>query len=313
MPVVDSSKNMKRALGINYVRTRPTVLPGAGDGDGQFRIACAPSHMSNDDPIVYPNQQGAAHHHSFFGNTSLDFKSDPMTLADVGNSTCMGGIANRSAYWVPSLIDTETNTPLLPNESLWYYKTGYVVPKQYITAPAKGLRLIAGNAKATNATQAKHFKFYCRRGGSAFDYGTTIPVSCNKAGDHIALEVNLPQCWDGKNLDSPNHQDHMAYTNQQGGITPNNCPATHPVAIPRIDLNLLWRLPRDNMKLRLASDNYTYNGSNAGYSAHADWMNGWQEDIMRLIIKNCLNGGKDCEGGMLGDGKVLDWLPDSAR
>ena len=47
-------------------------LPGAGDWEtgGAFRLLCNWSKMSNDDPIVYPGQPGAAHHHTFFGNTA---------------------------------------------------------------------------------------------------------------------------------------------------------------------------------------------------------------------------------------------------
>ena len=128
MPAVNIAKNMAPVAGFADLRIRPNMgsydIPPVGDGWGQFRIDCAVSHMSNDDPLVYPNQQGAAHHHTFFGNTSINFKSNLTTLSTTGNSTCRGGIANRSAYWVPSMIDTATATPLKQYSSLWYYKTG---------------------------------------------------------------------------------------------------------------------------------------------------------------------------------------------
>jgi hypothetical protein len=42
------------------------------------------------------------------------------------------------------------------------------------------------------------------------------------------------RCWDGKNLDSPDHKSHMAYP------TGNNCPSTHPVRVPQILYETAW-------------------------------------------------------------------------
>ncbi|MGK3966620.1 hypothetical protein WMF01_39210 [Sorangium sp. So ce1667] len=46
-----------------------------------------------------------AHLHTFLGNTLADAFSTQKSLATTGNSTCHGGIINRSACWVSSLID----------------------------------------------------------------------------------------------------------------------------------------------------------------------------------------------------------------
>ena len=35
-------------------------------------------------------------------------------------------------------------------------------------------------------------------------------------------------------------------------------------------------------------------------------MNGWDPDIMDLIINNCINPGYDCSVGLLGDGTRLE-------
>jgi hypothetical protein len=47
-------------------------------------------------------------------------------------------------------------------------------------------------------------------------------------------------CWDGVNLDSPNHREHVAYpatgTFESGGA----CPSTHPVRLPQILLETVW-------------------------------------------------------------------------
>ena len=309
MPAVDISQNAnsdtvyidKRIMASNLAKDQAPV----GDGNGQFRIDCGVSHMSNDDPLVYPNQQGVAHHHTFFGNTLIDYKTNPDTVATTGNSTCRGGIANRSAYWIPSIIDTATNTPMKPYSSLWYYKTGYIVPKELIKAPPKGLRMIGGNMKATSAQAARFPEFTCFKEGSASPPASKYIPACPQ-GWTIVEHIALPQCWDGKNLDSPDHKSHMTDVNPDLK-TPNRCPESHPIAIPSITLNIKYLItdPKGTANWRLSSDNYAKNGYNAGYSAHADWINGWDETVIKGVIKNCLNAGKDCGNHMLGDGTII--------
>ena len=312
MPAVDISKNMVPAVGFNSLRIKATteIAPNSG---GEFRIGCAYSHMSNDDPLVYPNQQGAAHHHTFFGNTSVNFKSDLNTFGAVGNSTCFGGIMNRSAYWVPSMINTETNEPIVPNDSaLIYYKSG-VIDGTLIKAPPKGLRMIAGNAKATNNSVYNNTGFTCHPGPNSTrtSWPRTMEIPSGskcETGDDLMFSVFFPQCWDGVNLDSPNHKDHMKYPSHRTDQLPNfYCPATHPIAIPQITVNVHFRVTSvDKLeKWRLASDNYTFNGTNAGYSAHSDYVEGWDRTAMEGIIKNCINGKKDGHAHLMCDGRMF--------
>lgn len=293
MPSVDISKNMTPVAGSSVLRIFPTSeKPSAGDeGGGQFRISCPPSHMSNDDPIVYPNQPGASHHHTFFGNTSTDAKTNPATLSTTGNSTCNGGIMNRSAYWVPSMIDTSTKTPIKPTKILVYYKTE---DPSKVTVPPKGLRMIAGNSKATTP-QDDYTRFTCNE-----VYATHKPnIPACKQGDTVEALLSFPNCWDGKNLDSPDHKSHMAYSS-------GSCPATHPVRIPEITFNVYYAATAaaGTANWRLASDNYT--GGTGGNSWHGDWMNGWDETFLTGIVNNCLRKAVDCHAHLLGDGRMFD-------
>ena len=57
------------------------------------------------------------------------------------------------------------------------------------------------------------------------------------------------------------------------------------------------------------SDNYAYNGSNAGYSGHADWMNGWDTATLNAFIVGCENAPRDCSMDLLGNGKQLGFGP----
>ena len=300
MPAVDISTDIAPAIGYSELRVKPTteIPPATG---GAFRVVCTPSHMNNDDPVVYPFQQGAAHHHTFFGNTSVNYKSDLMTFATTGNSTCKGGIMNRSAYWMPSMIDTASKAAIKPDVAIFYYKTGRT-PSNLINVPPKGLRMIAGNAKATSSTTSKA-NYTCLSRVPFYGWKTSIPA-CN-VGETMQMHVAFPQCWDGKNLDSPDHQSHMAHT-VSTLTTANKCPTSHPIALPQVSVNFNYKVTATNnpASWRLASDNYAASLP-GGFSAHADWVNGWGEKFIAGIVKNCLNKGVDCKAHLLGDGRMF--------
>ena len=294
MPIVDVTKNMVPSAGESTLRIQSTTDKPAinADNEGQFRIACGASHMNNDDPIIYPNQQGASHHHTYFGNTLANNTSTVESLRTTGNSTCLGGTANRSAYWVPSMIDTATKTPLRPSRLLVYYKTdrpGLVVP------PPKGLRMIAGDSKATVAQSEDLVRYTC----NAVYASRKIYIPACSQGSTLEFLLRFPSCWDGKNLDSPDHKSHMAY-----GFR-GNCPDSHPVQIPDITFYVTYQVSTAGgiANWRLASDNYS--GGTGGHSLHGDWMNGWDEAISKLFTENCLKKSVDCHANLLGDGTTL--------
>lgn len=71
----------------------------------------------------------------------------------------------------------------------------------------------------------------------------------------IRSTVSFPTCWDGKNLDSPDHQSHVAYAtvpyepyfdpviNYTTIIIPGSrgiCPDTHPVHLPQLMYEVMW-------------------------------------------------------------------------
>lgn len=120
-----------------------------------------------------------------------------------------------------------------------------------------GLKIIAGNAKATTPDQAEHIKWSCL---GAPDSSTGDFVTC-PADSKLELLVNYPDCWDGQNLDSNDHKSHMAYS------AAGACPTTHPVAVPALQFKLRYATAGEaGMKL----------SSGAGYTVHADFFNAWE-------------------------------------
>jgi hypothetical protein len=133
---------------------------------------------------------------------------------------------------------------------------------------------------------------------------TTETIPPCPANAEVAMVVNFPQCWDGVNLDSPDHKSHLSYRVGDAG---GRCPATHPVPIPEITFTVRWPTGTTGAAgWRLSSDNYAYTGSNAGYSVHADWFNGWDAGISNAWHQGCIRGLKDCGVDALGNGQALN-------
>jgi hypothetical protein len=302
MPAVNSALIPLGLPGVSVEKiTLTSERPAASDGTGAFRTVCDFSHMAFDDPIAYPGQPGRSHLHAFFGNTGANANSTAASIASSGNSTCRGGIVNRTSYWVPAMIDTRDGTPRKPSSSNFYYKTGYggVVPSTVQAFP-EGLRMIAGdmkNASPGGVNDAMPFGYSCNDGSMS---GRSIP-NC-AVGNPVVQHIYFPQCWDGVNLDSPDHKSHMAYPT--GG---KGCPSSHPKALPEVTFNIVYEVTEANSPLRwrLSSDDYS-SSLPGGYSGHGDWFNGWRPEIMDAFIKNCDRTALDCHSHLLGDGRALN-------
>jgi hypothetical protein len=60
--------------------------------------------------------------------------------------------------------------------------------------------------------------------------------------DGIRSSIIFPTCWDGKNVDSPDHKSHVAYSASAGvgRFAGSNCPASHPVRVPGVMYEIYW-------------------------------------------------------------------------
>ena len=285
-----------------------TSTPTPTPFDGSFRMVCNLTKMGGFDPIVFPGQTLAGHLHMFFGNADINPNSTTQSLATSGNSTCMGGIMNRTGYWVPVVFDAVTGEVQYPQEGVFYYKTGYNLDPTKTNPIPAGLQMIAGDKNATSSQDI----------GPNYAVGWNCQLVWNQqasvdgfipncgVGDAVVLMVNFPECWDGVNLDSPDHKSHMSYATYRNQPQVSSCPPSHPVQLPRISEIFRFPVTANSRPLnwRLTSDSYS-TSTRGGLSAHADWMDGWSRDGMTALVRNCLNAMKDCGVGTLGDGRDL--------
>lgn len=303
-PFIDNTKiPAANTNGYSTDRVRATAEIAPATDIGAFRTSCDFSHMAYDDPIVYPGQPGKSHLHTFFGNTATSATTTPDSLRTTGSSTCRGGTANRSAYWVPAIIDTGSGTPIRPTSGQFYYKQGYELsPSSSIKPMPAGLRMIAGNSLNSTESGSASFAFVCYTNGTeSTRVSTRLPVCPAGTTDVLSL-LNFPQCWDGVNLDSPDHKSHVSGVVQdQTAPFAKHCPADHPVPIPQISFNVWYPVGASGTaSWRLSSDVYDASLP-PGMSMHGDWYNGWNKDVSDTWGKNCVAASKDCHSHLLGD------------
>ena len=249
--------------------------------DGAVRVAefladCPVSHFAADDPIVFPGQPGASHHHTFYGNTSTDAFSDLDSLL-AADSNC-DPAEDLSAYWTPTMF--EGDTPVEP-EIVTFYYLGEGVREDLIpqTQPMpQGLRMVAGNAMATGPDDASsRSRWSCLHVG---DVGAGKDfVECPE-GSMLESYLDFPQCWNGTDLDSADHMGHMAYP------VDGECPATHPVQVPKLRQVIRYPVNGDTSDLRLASG--------AGSTMHGDFFNAWPQDEMARRVRDCIRPSVKC-------------------
>jgi hypothetical protein len=251
--------------GIADARVARAPSPFAG---GNFIVDCGFSHRAADDPILLRGLPAGSHDHTFFGNASTDaFSTDATLLA--GDTLCHR-TADRSAYWVPTLL--KAGRPVLPLGTAVYYRRRTYAPVKPLPT---GLRMVAGNPDAREPQGIERVWWNCRPNDPK---EADVPVC--PPGDDIGLRlhVNFPACWDGMHLDSVD-QSHMTYD------VDGTCPPDHPVAVPSIMLVVPYPVSGGEA-LALASGNL--------HSAHADVFVAWRGSAQARLVERCVNGRRDC-------------------
>lgn len=234
------------------------------DNEPTFAIRCDFSHRNNDDPIVYPGKQGAAHSHDFFGNRSTKYNSTYKSLRAAG-TTCTNP-ADKASYWIPTVKWNGNN--LKPRRGIFYYRGAFHDPRQVKPHPA-GLKVVPNT----------HVRWQCLINGGG-EFTVNPPTQCSSGV--LRVRVNFPDCLARGELDSADHRSHMAYSEPQGEGTYNLCPDTHPIPVPMLVATIKFRIPTTPGQVTLSSGEAS--------TMHADFFNAWNQTALEDLVATCING-----------------------
>ena len=119
----------------------------------------------------------------------------------------------------------------------------------------------------------------------------TVGYECFPSTHCAELEIKIvfPSCWDGESLTADDFMSHVAYAegdwgkynvdDRQNYAYSAECPASHPVRIPEIQL--YFRINNYEGGNHLFAD--------GGFEVHADYFSGWDEKELQKVLDECSN------------------------
>ena len=208
--------------------SRLAALGLVAPGTALLRFGCSQLNVQRIDPLVNPGVAPSPHLHQIIGGNALQTFMDPEE--DIGEkatcTTCQFS-EDFSNYWTAVLFFKARNgsyhrVPQVPNlgfegsdggMTVYYMQDGLANYQQTskVTAFRKGFRQLVGEAAYRTKEEARRFRqltYTCLETlGTRFPETMDLPKKPCPAG--IMVNVRFPTCWDGKNLDTPDHMSHM--------------------------------------------------------------------------------------------------------
>jgi len=296
------------------------VLQHVGDG---------PLMNCRIDPIVSPGGP-SSHVHTFFGGNNIGFNTTGESLRQSSCTTTRVKV-DMSGYWFPTLHFKDPATGKLEPVPFYYMNVYYFfdATNDDIKSFPLGLNLVSGDAALrapptktgiTNLDPKKGplspAQITCPRtnfnppswpaGSDGSQAGIGAPIDkglgigfplqdCDGQYSPMRIDVHFPSCYNPA-AGLTDYKSNSAFPSDAGGGKVD-CPKGW-IHLPHMFFESYWNThdlaPRFKNLIGKESPFVFSNGDTTGYSAHADFISGWDEKALQQIIDNCNVG----HGGM---------------
>ncbi|KAJ9634674.1 hypothetical protein H2204_006123 [Knufia peltigerae] len=274
-----------------------------------WRLPCkSPIVVERADPIVSPGKV-ASHLHTIMGGNAFDFTMDDNTTRTSTCSSCTV-IGDDSNYWTPTLFFQHQNGTFESVNQVGG-ATVYYLQRQgdgeTLKAFPPGFRMLAGDPYKRSggddfASQAISYNCLNYNGPAKPETGMFPNYNCP---DGLRAQVFFPSCWNGKDLDTPDHKSHMSYP--ANSYNSGACPPDFPVHLISIFYEVIWDTGKFADQWYGDSQPFVWSmGDPTGYGGHGDFIMGWDPALLQRAVDTCT-----ADSGRVEDCPEFKLIPDT--